>query len=94
MSDHRARARHLIWVALSQLAQVIVVGRLWVCGRVPAEPNVDETLSSYVGRHAILGWPGALRAERLIDRGFKLLGYPPGHCRRNIERACPEKEGT
>lgn len=49
-------------------------------------PDADETISSYVGRHAQDGKRWARAAEWAINRLFVLLGHPPGHCRRAIER--------
>ena len=83
---HRLRAWLRQWlVAWDQLALVglcfvpfVLLGR-GIC------PDADETISSYVGRHALAGARWALLAETMIDRLFLLLGDGPGHCRRAIE---------
>lgn len=72
-------AWRLFLIAIDQLCGVWLRswGYVWAGG---AEPDPDETISSWVGRHAILRRRWALISEHLIDG---LLGA--GHCRASIE---------
>lgn len=69
---------HEMLVALDQFAGCWLRGWLyvWVGGE---EPDPDETISSWVGRHSLAGNSRALLLERLIDAVFGA-----GHCRRSI----------
>ncbi|WP_294195855.1 hypothetical protein [uncultured Sphingomonas sp.] len=79
-------ARQLL-VSLDQLAQVLIVGLIYVVGLTTICPSADETISSYVGRGQLRGaWWARLLAPA-IDALFVLLGEEPGHCRRNVETA-------
>lgn len=50
------------------------------------KPNADETISSVVGRYAIMGYRWALICEWIIDRLFYVFeGFELGHCRKRIE---------
>lgn len=74
--------RHWL-VALDQLAFVSIFALPYIlCGGDAPDPQ--ETISSYVGRHAVKGRRSALIAEWLINRLFMLLGGRPDHCRRYI----------
>jgi hypothetical protein len=76
-----------ILVSIDQLAQVLIVGLLYVIGLASICPSADETISSYVGRGARRGAAWARIAAPLIDGLFVLLGDEPGHCERNVETA-------
>lgn len=83
----RARFRSWGWqflIALDQLAHVLICFATYVVlGRGDC-PVADETISSRVGRAAVLGKRWALLLETVIDRLFVALGDKPGHCRRSI----------
>ena len=74
-------------VSVDQLAQVVIVGVLYVLHLTDACPSADETISSYVGRGELRGERWARILAPAIDRLFILLGEEPGHCRRNVETA-------
>ena len=79
-------ARQLL-VSIDQLAQVLIVGFVFVLGLADTCPSADETISSYVGRGQLRGAWWARAAAPAIDGLFRLLGDAPGHCRRNVETA-------
>lgn len=86
-------ARQLL-VSLDQLAQVLIVGLIYVVGLTTICPSADETISSYVGRGQLRSaWWARLLAPA-IDALFVLLGEEPGHCRRNVETAFIELPPT
>lgn len=74
-------------VSIDQLAQVAIVGLLYVIGLTSICPSADETISSYVGRGQLRGATWARIIAPAIDALFILLGEAPGHCRRNVETA-------
>lgn len=76
-----------LMVSIDQLAQVVIVGLLFVIGLTSACPSADETISSYVGRGQLRGAWWARILAPAIDGLFVLLGEAPGHCRRNVETA-------
>jgi len=76
-----------VLISIDQLAQVLIVGPLYVLGLTAACPSADETISSYVGRGQLRGAWWARAAAPAIDTLFVLLGEEPGHCRRNVEAA-------
>lgn len=69
---------HDMLVSLDQGAGCWIRGWwfVWVGGE---PPDPDETVSSWVGRHAIAGNTWALVAEKLIDA---IMGA--GHCRASV----------
>jgi hypothetical protein len=77
---------HAWLIALDQLAYVWLAGFKFVSEGGPT-PSPYETISSKTGRMAEKGHRWALVAQVLIDGLFRLLGSPPGHCRRSIIRA-------
>ena len=84
----RHRLRPWLWqylIALDQLGHVGLCFWTYVLLGRGSCPNADETISSRVGRAAILDRPWALALERPIDWIFERLGDGPGHCRRSIE---------
>lgn len=76
-----------VLVSVDQLAQVLIVGLLYVLGLTSVCPSADETISSYVGRGQLRGARWARIPAFLIDALFVVLGEAPGHCRRNVETA-------
>lgn len=67
-------------MTLDQFANALITG-LWYLLTARGDcPNPDESISSNVGRHAILGKRWALVLEALINPVFALLGQP-NHCR-------------
>lgn len=72
-------------IAIDQLALVLLCFVPFVLLDRGLCPDADETISSYVGRHAIMRRRWALIAEAVIDWTFVRLGHAPGHCRRAIE---------
>lgn len=76
-----------ILVSFDQLAQVLLIGPLYVVGLASDCPSADETISSYVGRGARRDAWWARIAVPVIDGAFVLLGEDWGHCERNVETA-------
>ena len=74
-------------VSIDQLAQVLIVGVLFIVGLANAAPSADETISSYGGRGELRGARWAQLLAPVIDGLFVLLGEERGHCRRNVESA-------
>lgn len=86
----RGRAWLLQWlIAWDQLALVALCCLPFVLFGRGSCPNADETISSYVGRHAMAHKRWALAAEVLINALFAALGDGPDHCRRSIESLPP-----
>ncbi|TCP30684.1 hypothetical protein [Sphingomonas sp. BK235] len=81
-----AVARQVL-VSIDQLAQVLIVGAVFILGLTSTCPSADETISSYVGRGELRGVWWARILAPAIDTLFLLLGEEPGHCRRNVETA-------
>lgn len=86
-------ARQLL-VSIDQLAQVMLVGVIYVVGLTAVCPSADETISSYVGRGQMRGARWARILAPAIDGLFILLGEASGHCRRNVETAFLELPPT
>jgi hypothetical protein len=74
-------------VALDQLLYVSLAAPFAAAGLSEA-PRPQETISSFVGRSALLRHRWAHLAERLIDGLFWALGEPLGHCRASIILFC------
>lgn len=75
-----------VLVSIDQLGHVLLGGPKYILVGGPL-PNVDETISSKVGRQAIKGKRWALVAEFLIDLLFFWQKDESGvrnHCRRMI----------
>jgi hypothetical protein len=69
---------HQMLIAVDQLVGCWLRGWIYVwCGG--ELPSPDETISSWVGRHSLLGNGRARILERFIDAIFGT-----GHCRRSI----------
>lgn len=76
---------HAWLIALDQLAYVTFDFPAAMMGH--PTPSYYETISSKCGRMAAKGHRWAIVAACVIDRLFRLLGSPPGHCARAIVRA-------
>lgn len=85
--DRLGAVTRQLLVSIDQLAQVAIVGALFIIGVTGICPSADETISSYVGRGQMRGARWARIIAPVIDRLFMLLGEEPGHCRRNVETA-------
>jgi hypothetical protein len=73
-----AACLHAILISIDQLGGCWI--RCWCYLFAGGEqPNPDETISSWVGRHAVADERWALASERFIDALFGA-----GHCRRSI----------
>jgi hypothetical protein len=71
-----------LFTCLDQLLAVWLRGWFYVWLGWGELPSADETLSAFVGRHAIMGQPWALRAENIIDA----MMLAKGHCREAVQR--------
>lgn len=63
----------------------ILIGLDQVCNVILGGDDVDETISSAVGRKASEGRRWAIAAEGLIDMWFALIFGERHHCANNIE---------
>lgn len=78
MNARLGRFIHDMLISIDQSAGCWLRGWFYVFG-LASEPNPDETISSWVGRNAVIGKQWAIIAEKFIDALFGA-----GHCRREI----------